>query len=250
MTWTIENQPDARKGIRWLMTPSELFDHCYDQYKVESVEADYLYRRAAVWLSGDVLLATVITALATGKPIDGFRVAISDPTTTIVVGLTCLSLAIAVILLGVSLFPRTYGRFSRPDEILAFRDLYRKDLAQANYPEAFRAGAESEVLLSELTKVLASKTASNFQINETRARLLGSSSLATLACVGGVIILLLSATWSATTRQPEQSMDTENKAVGGAAQGTTASSPAGGSERPPPPQPSSPPPSGTMTKGG
>lgn len=103
------------------MDRSKLFDHCYDQYKVQMSEADYLYRRAALWLTANGLVATALAALATGGPTRRFGLDISEPTAAVVGILAAVALATAFVLMGLALLPRDYGRFSLPHEVLIFR---------------------------------------------------------------------------------------------------------------------------------
>ncbi len=251
------------------MDRPQVFDHFYDQYKVQATEAEYLYRRAALWLTADGLIATALTALATGDPSRRFGVNITEPTAAVVGIITAAALALAFVCMGLALFPRGYGQFSLPHEILAFRAMYRGDLEKAGYPAEHREAAESETMFDELAKVLAEKTKKNAELNESRHRMLGRSSVLTFVAVGGLMILLTSAVVSTarTTQAPSlplgqgtSIMPNENTSGSSdrppapppsapPASGTqTRSDP--GASRPPAPPPSAPPPSGIMTKGG
>lgn len=250
------------------MDRPKVFDHFYDQYKVQATEADYLYRRAALWLTADGLIATGLTALATGDPSRRFGVNITEPTAAVVGIITAAALALAFVCMGLALFPRAYGQFSLPHEILAFRVMYRTDLEKAGYPTEHREAAESETMFDELAKVLAEKTKRNAELNESRHRMLGRSSVLTFVAVGGLMILLTSAVVStartqARTLPPGQGTSImPNENTSGSSDRPPAPPPSAppasgtqtrgdpGASRPPAPPPSAPPPSGIMTKGG
>lgn len=172
------------------MNSAKLFDHFYDQYKVQVGEADYIYRRAAVWLSGNGLIATAIAALAVGDSGSRFGVDIAEPVAAVVGAVSTLCLLGAFVLLGIALRSRSYGRFSLPHEILQFQSMYRDDLERAQYPMEHREFAESNTVYVELCKVLAEKTKTNAEINEARHRLLGWSSMATTFALVGLVVLL------------------------------------------------------------
>lgn len=192
------------------MDRNQAFDHFYDQYKEQVSEADYLYRRAALWLSANGLVGTILAALATGSPGRRFGVDIAEPTAAVIGVLTGASLLGAFVLMGLALFPRRYGRFSLPHEIIAFREMYRGDLERAGYPPEHRRAVESEITFEELSKVLAEKTRLNAELNEMRHRLLGRSSMLTFVAVAGLMIMLSSAVVSAPRVQGRLSNDQQS----------------------------------------
>lgn len=250
------------------MDRTMVFDHFYDQYKEQATVADYLYRRAALWLTADGLIATAFTALATGDPTLRFGVNITEPTAAVVGILTAGAIAFAFMCMGLALFPRAYGQFSLPHEILAFRTMYRTDLEKAGYPKEHREAVESETMFDELAKVLAEKTKRNAELNEARHRMLGKSSVLTFIAVCGLMILLTSAVVSTARTQAQvipsgqgtSIMPNENtrESIEPPPPPPPPVPPASetqirgdhGVSRPPAPAPSAPPPSGIMTKGG
>lgn len=233
------------------------FDHFYEQYRVEVSEADYVYQRAGLWLTANGLVGTALAALVTGAPGSRFSVDVTQPTSAVVSILTALALFMATAFMGFALFPRKYGRFSLPHEILAFRAAYRTDLERAGYPADHREAAESETMFEELSKVLAEKTKRNARINENRHRALGRSSVLTLVALGGIMILLAGAAVGAARARGVKPMPIDNTSASERPPSPPPSSPPesgtqtrGDPSPPQPPPPSSPPPSGSMTKGG
>ncbi len=228
------------------MNKQGIFDHFYDQYKAQTAEADYIYRRAALWLTANSLVGTAIAALATRGPDRRFGIDISEPTAMVVCGLSASSLALAFACMGASLFPRSYGRFSLPHEVLTWMQEYRTELDHGKYPPEFRDDAVSDVLLDELAKVLAEKTKHNAKLNELRHRMLGRSSVFTLGSVLGLMLLLCAAVVGATgnTKGVVSPSPSEAQML------NTVTTTSDQGPRPPAPPPSKPPGSGTITKGG
>jgi hypothetical protein len=153
------------------MTDKEFFDFCYDQYKLELDQAETLYQRSGILLTGQAILGGIIVAMSRADlvPCLFFRINVLLYYLIMMTAFVCLFAGVGFLIATV--YPRDYYRLASVSKWKSWREEYKAKLI-ADDPDANernKSALEEQTGIS-LLNLLAEAHATNVTINQRRLR--------------------------------------------------------------------------------
>lgn len=172
-----------------MLNNEKICDLFHKEYRAESTETESLYKRCQFAVAGIALLSGILSATTRRDLLPLYWTRVDVFLYYSFVGLAGLLLVSAAVCLVVSIKPRRFEALSGLGSWLAWRDEYRKELADLGYADGDPVAIEDAVAdatCDQVTARLAMATDWNAETNRVKMRWFNYSFYSAAAAMGAI----------------------------------------------------------------